>query len=436
MSLRAYHLTREQLLADLHQAYYDARRHKRQKPYQQRFERNAEANLAALCDELWERRYEPQPSTCFIINEPKRREVFAANFRDRVVHHLYFNYTHEMLERTFISDTYSCIRHRGTHYGIDRLEHHIRQESQNYQERCYVLKMDISGYFMHIDRRRLLDIALHSLRRMASHSVGAGPVPARTAARRYGPAGEHTPLPAFGLAQGLPLKWRDVVDMDFVAWLSRVIILQDSTLCSRRRGTLLDWYGLPHDKSLFHSPPGCGLPIGNLTSQLFSNVYLNELDQYVKRQLGCHHYGRYVDDFYIVSADREWLLSLRKPIATFLSGQLGLEVNAGKTVVYDVRYGVEFLGAWLKPGRRYVSRRSLERMASKVPSLAGKESSELLRSSLNSFLGVLSHYKSYRIRRILFTNLDHVYRYGYYLKGMSKFVFYPFQEKNDTFARI
>jgi len=168
----SYQLTREKLLDDLHQAYYDARRHKRQKPYQQRFERDAEANLEVLCDELWNRRYAPQPATCFIITDPKRREVFAAQFRDRIVHHLYYNYVHEMLERTFIQDSYSCIKHRGTHYGIARLERHIRRESQNYQEPCYVLKMDISGYFMHIDRLRLLDITLRQLGRMAGHRIG------------------------------------------------------------------------------------------------------------------------------------------------------------------------------------------------------------------------------------------------------------------------
>ena len=145
-----FHLTREQLLADLHQAYLDARRHKRQKPYQQHFERHAEANLKQLCDELWTRSYRPGPATCFIITDPKRREVFAAQFRDRVVHHLYYNYVHEMLERTFIQDSYSCIRHRGTHYGIARLERHIRRESQNYQVPCYVLQMDLQGYIHQI----------------------------------------------------------------------------------------------------------------------------------------------------------------------------------------------------------------------------------------------------------------------------------------------
>ena len=84
-------LTREQLLADLYTAYYDARRHKRNKGYQLRFEARLEEYLEALCDALYTRTYRPLPSSCFIITEPKKREVFAAESRDRVVHHLYYN---------------------------------------------------------------------------------------------------------------------------------------------------------------------------------------------------------------------------------------------------------------------------------------------------------------------------------------------------------
>lgn len=317
----SFRLTREQLLADLHQAYLDARRHKRQKSYQQHFERHAEANLQHLCDELWTRTYQPQPATCFIITDPKRREVFAAQFRDRIIHHLYYNYVHEMLERTFIQDSYSCIKHCGTHYGINRLERHIRRESQNYQFPCYVLKMDISGYFMHIDRNRLFNIVIKQLEAMSAHHV----------------------------EKGKAERWEDRVDMPFVEWLNRVIIFQNVAKDCCRRGSLLDWYGLPHDKSLFHSAPDCGLPIGNLTSQLFSNVYMNEFDQYMKRSLCCRHYGRYVDDFFVVSCDRNWLLGLQGPIMEFLSVRLGLKINNGKTLLCDVRQGVEFLGAFLKP---------------------------------------------------------------------------------------
>ncbi|MBP3354007.1 MAG: RNA-directed DNA polymerase, partial [Bacteroidales bacterium] len=102
--MKKYKLTKEQLLADLYQAYYAARKHKRNKPYQLRFEANLDNNLKELCDELYNRRYKARPSTCFIISDPKKREVFAADFRDRIVHHLYYNYTHEIYERTFICD--------------------------------------------------------------------------------------------------------------------------------------------------------------------------------------------------------------------------------------------------------------------------------------------------------------------------------------------
>ena len=389
MERMVYRLTREQLLADLHQAYYDARRHKRQKPYQQHFERHSGQYLEVLCDELWNRTYRPRPSNCFIITDPKQREVFAAEFRDRIVHHLYFNYTHSMLERTFIADSYSCIKHRGTHYGIARLERHIRRESQNYSETCYVLKMDISGYFMHIDRCRLLDITLRQLQRMATHSVeGSG-----------------------------TMRWRDVVDMDFVAWLSRVIILLNPTVDCRRQGSLLNWYGLPRNKSLFHSPPGCGLPI--------SNVYLNELDQYCKRELHCRHYGRYVDDFYIVSADRDYLLALQQPIAQFLNDKLGLSLNHGKTRLCDVRHGVEFLGAFIKPCRRYVNNSSLMRMKRKIPALTLQQHPGMLRSTLNSLLGLLSHYRSYHLCRHLFLAIPSACSVGYYQMGMRKYVLCP-----------
>ena len=390
----AYRLTYDQLLLDLHEAYIDARKNKRQKPYQQRFEMHAEELLDQLCNELWNRSYHPGPSTCFIITDPKMREVFAAQFRDRIVHHLYFNYTHEMLERTFIADSYSCIKGRGTHYGIRRLEGHIRKESLNYTEACHVLKMDIRGYFMHINRERLLEITLRQLRKMSTHKV----------------------------CQARGDRWCDIVDLPFVEYLTKVIIMQNPVEDCRRRGNVMEWNRLPKDKSLFHSADGCGLPIGNLTSQLFSNVYLNELDQYVKRELGCKHYGRYVDDFYVVSVDLDKLHVVEKSITTFLRQHLCLEINEDKTVICDVRKGVQFLGAYLKPYRRYVCNGSLRRMKTKVSRLHQAIAPDLLRSTINSYLGLLSHYSSYHIRMKMFYGLDFVYRYGYYLKGMRKYV--------------
>ena len=378
-------LTREQLLADLHQAYFDARRHKRNKPYQLLFESRLEKNLEELCDELLTRSYHPGRSTCFLINDPKRREVFAAQFRDRIVHHLYYNYTHHFLERTFIYDTYSCIKHRGTHFGINRLEHHIRQESLNWNQQCYVLKMDIRGYFMHINRDKLLDITIRQLRRMV---------------RRWGE-----------------------VDLSFIEYLTKEIIMLNPVTDCIIHGDKAKWEELPKEKSLFYSKEGCGLPIGNLTSQLFSNVYLNELDQFMKRELHCCHHGRYVDDFYVVSADRAWLHSIIPRVKTFLIEELSLTLHEGKTQIRNVRLGVEFLGAYLKPYRRYVSNTSLKRTRKKWASIEHEKEPVQLRARINSFLGILSHYKSKRIQLKALSVLSTPYEYGYYVGNKNGFIY-------------
>lgn len=346
-------LSREQLLADLYQAYREARRHKGKKPYIRRFEKFLENNLTDLCNELFERRYKARPSECFLITDPKKREVFAADFRDRIVHHLYYNYVHEVFERTFIQDSYSCIKGRGTHYGINRMEQHIRRESRNWQEPCWVLKMDIRGYFMHINRQRLLEITLRILERKGSS-----------------------------------------FDLDFLRYLTREIVLLDPIADCRVKGNPSEWNALPRDKSLFHSPEGYGLPIGNLTSQLFSNVYLGRLDVFMKRTLHCRRYGRYVDDFYVVSVSRKWLHTLIPQVRKFLKDELDLTLHEGKVRISSVNQGVEFLGAYLKPHRRYVSTTTLRRMQRKLSSLALETDAERLQSRIASFRGVLSHYKT------------------------------------------
>ena len=363
-----YRLTKQQLLEDLYTAFEDARRHKRSKPYVLAFARHLEENLQELCDTLWNRTYRPRRSTCFIITDPKKREVFAADFRDRVVHHLYYNYTHELFERTFIEDTYSCIPRRGTHYGINRLQRHIRQVSRNYTRQAYVLKMDIRGYFMHINRKRLFDQSLATIRKMAAHRV----------------------------LKHLPLKWEDKIDIPFIEYLTEQITLLDPLSNGRMIGDRSEWNGLAHDKSLFHSPQGFGLPIGNLTSQLYSNVYLNVLDQYMKRTLHCKYYGRYVDDFYVVSPDKEWLHSIVKPVKQFLQDELDLALHDGKMQVIPIQYGVPFLGMYVKPRRLTASRASLKRMRRKKRVLSYQLQNvqiPLLRvaNAVASFRGMLSH---------------------------------------------
>lgn len=384
-----YRLTREQLLFDLYIAFYDAARHKHKMAYVVKFERNLRQNLEELCDDLLTGRYKAQPSKCFVIDYPKKREVFAAMFRDRIVHHLYFRYTHQMFERTFIADSYSCIEGRGTHYGISRLRQHIRQASLNWSQPCYAMNLDIRGYFMHINREKLLRIATESLRTMATHKVGMT---------------DEVPLPQ-GVLLTPATRWRDIRDMRFILWLTEQIIMLDPMENCIIVGDESDWLGMDRAKCMRYAEKGLALPIGNLTSQLFSNVYMNPFDQWVKRIILCHYYGRYVDDSTMVDACREWLLEQVPKVREFLADELGLQLHMGKLHVREVSQGVEFLGAFVKPYRDYISNKTLARIEENVKTIDLRDI-EHAEASINSYLGVLSHSASYNIRHHLFEEID------------------------------
>ena len=383
-------LTRERLLLDLYVAYYDARKHKALRSYVRHWEANLKENMELLCDDLLNRTYRPLPSKCFIVDYPKKREIFAAIFRDRIVHHLYFKYTQELFGRTFIQDSYSCIKGRGTHYGIQRVTDFCRRESRNWQRPCYAMHLDIRGYFMHIVRQKLLDISVGTLRKMSTHRI----------------------------SKDSPTTWQDMLDIDFLIWLTEIIVMLDPTKNCIIVGELSDWIGLDPAKSMLHLSKGLGLPIGNLTSQLFSNVYLNVFDQFMKRVMKCRYYGRYVDDAIIISSDKEWLMSLVPDVQKFLKEELGLDLHMGKLTISEVHKVIEFLGSYIKPWRVYVSRRTLERAIKKMALLDFTNPQKVLRS-VNSYLGIFQHASSYRLRRMLFWKPEFL-RLGVFDKDMTK----------------
>ena len=387
-------LTKEDLYNDLLIAYKDAKRNKTNKHYVKSFEKDYKEKLKKLCDDLYNKTYEPSHSSCFIVNHPKKREIFAAQFIDRIVHHLYFNYTHELYENTFIADTYSCIKNRGTHYGIDRMKHHILKESNNYNKECYVLKMDIKGYFIHINRNKLIEISNKQLNKMKSHKNSKGKI------------------------------YEKYLDFNFIKYLGDKIISLNPTNKCIIKSPKFEWLKLPSSKSLFHTENNCGLPIGNLTSQLLSNVFLNELDQYVKRELKCKHYGRYVDDFYIVSTDKNFLHSIIPKIKSFLKEKLLLDINDGKTKIINVKQGVEFLGAFIKPYRTYISNSTLKRIKKKLLQLQNNGTNKDPTNSINSYLGILRHYSSFNLRKELFSKITVLYQYGIFNKDYTKFISY------------
>lgn len=312
----------DKLLEDLLRAYYSARRHKRNTHNQLKFELQYESQLLDLHDQIINRSYKPLPEIAFIVDKPVKREIFAANFRDRVVHHLLFNYLNPILDNHLINDCYSCRVGKGTSYGVARVQQFMRGCSDNYTKDCYILKLDIKGYFMSIDKFRLYDI----VRGLVQKEVQKLDTVDRRTGKRGKSVGNLNRVVNFaGIGDINCVVKSDVgragflgFDFDLVDFLLKVVIFNDPTKNCIIKGSRSDWHGLPKSKSLFYAKPNCGLPIGNLTSQLFGNVYLAGFDHFVKRELKVKYYGRYVDDFILFHQDGGRLKAFVPVIKAFL----------------------------------------------------------------------------------------------------------------------
>lgn len=373
------------LLTDLFAAYFDARRHKRNSKSQLIFEQNFESNLMEMYRSIVDRTYRVRPSSCFMVFKPVKREVFAADFRDRVVHHLIFNYIAPMFERSFINDSYSCRTGRGTLYGVRRLDYHIKSCSRNGTCDAWILKLDIQGYFMNIDRMKLFEKVWSTILKNR---------------RRTAPDGR---------------KWGEKLDYRLLEYLLREIIFNDPTQNCIVKGSVDDWIGLPPDKSLFHTPKGCGLPIGNLTSQLFSNIYLSDFDNYCKRDLKLKHYGRYVDDFFVIHNSKDYLRELVGIFDTYLREQLSLKLHPKKRYLQHYTHGVSFLGSKMN-GHSILMGERIRKGAMQVVSTVNRSVDGVVDGELpsgmpveigdfvqhmNSYLGLMVHGNSYDLRQRL-----------------------------------
>jgi retron-type reverse transcriptase len=393
-------MERMQLLEDLFKAYYDARKNKRNTVNQMRFEVNFEREIFSLCDDILNRTYVLRPSICFVVEKPVKREVFAADFRDRVIHHLIFNYINPILEPQFIDDSYSCRIGRGTLFGIHRVADFIRSCSENYTKDCYILKLDIRGYFMNIDKP-ILSKQLTEMMKKKEEVYAKLPAPQP--------------------------------DWDMVQYLIDKVIYHDPRTCCIIKGKLSDWDGLPTTKSLLHNPTDRGLPIGNLTSQLFSNVYLNVFDRYIQNELGMQYYGRYVDDFVVIDSSNDRLKQLIRHANQFLNNELKLELHPLKVYLQHYSKGVQFLGSYIKPNRIYVAERTKKNLIRSVrhwnkflsEHKPEKKDLILMRANINSYLGIMQHFSSFRIRKkILWEANNEFLKYGYLSENIKKFSIY------------
>ena len=225
---------------ELYIAYLDCRKRKRTTYNALEFEIDEDVELYKLWLDLNEMKYVVGKSIVFCVEKPVKREVFAANFRDRIVHHLIINRINQTLENEFIDDSYSCRKGKGTDYGVRQCYEYLKEASNNFTEDCYVVKCDLKSFFMTINKsllyKKLVDLIEY----------------------KY--------------------DCKDERDFEFMCWILKLIIFNEPQNNCVRKQTWAHWDDLPKEKSLFFCDESNGLPIGNLTSQIFANFYLSEFE--------------------------------------------------------------------------------------------------------------------------------------------------------------
>lgn len=370
-------VSRPALLKDLHRAYLDTRESKRYTLAQLDFEFDYEHFLREICDQILEQKYVPGHSICFISEEPVKREIFASCFAHRVVCRLLYNYIAPIFDARMIDDSYSCRVGKGVWKGIERMQHHLRSCTNNFQREAYALCVDFQGYFMSIKKQLLFEIITKRLDKVWNK-------PSRKGGKR----------------------WCDILDRGLINYLLRTILFRNPTEDCIIIGRPQDWVGLPPSKTIWGLEELIGLAIGDITSQLFSNILLDILDQYIKRVLRCRWYGRYVDDFCILHHSKVFLQMVLKEIRTFVQTELQLTLHPRKVHIVPVSKGFTFVGAFFLPYRIYPSKKSVARFHKKIHSIERFVASHAeisfdelssIRSCINSYCGHFSKFKAWKM---------------------------------------
>ncbi|TPG50703.1 RNA-directed DNA polymerase [Rhodanobacter glycinis] len=301
-------------LKALYRAWRAARRCKKPSSNQLAFESNWIDGLLSIQQRLNAQRWEPARATCFIAQRPKARQIHAPDFGDRVVHHWLVPQLEALYEPGFIHDSYANRKGKGTHAAVQRLQQFVRQV-QSGQGGGWYLQLDVHNFFNSIHRPTLYGMLKPRLQRA-----------------------------------GVPERVLRSVHALLRYPVSRQGVVHRSNADERAQ--------VPPHKRLENAAPGCGLPIGNLSSQFFANVYLDALDQFVKHVLKVPRYLRYVDDFVLVHHDRAQLERWQAQIEQFLAERLHLKFKA------DIRLrpltaGCDFLGYVVFPTHTRVRPRVL-----------------------------------------------------------------------------
>ncbi len=290
-----------------------------------KFSEDLTDNLNRLRNSLIDGSYKPGNYHSFMVHEPKERIIFAPEFEDKIVQHTINNVLRDIYENCFIYDSYACIRGKGTHKAVERIQHFIRRSKWESPD-SYFVKVDISKFFYNIDRQILKSIL------------------------------------------------RKKIKCERTLWLLDALI--DS------------------------SPGEIGLPLGNLTSQLFANIYLNELDQFCKRILKVKHYIRYADDMVMIVRNKNVAKDVLSEIREYTSKRLNLTLHPYKSKIFPEKQGVNAIGFKSWSTHRLLRndcKKKVKRKVKAMPRLIenGRMSREKAEQMLNSWLGHARHGNSF-----------------------------------------
>ena len=374
---------------DFLKAYFDCRKRKRGTVNALKFEINYERNLVKLWKDVNQRKYKIGKSITFVVTRPKDREVFAADFRDRVVHHVIMQRLEPLFEADLIEDCYSCRNGKGTLYGVQRLAEKIKEYSQNYTKECWVGKFDLKGFFMSIRKSILCDM----------------------------------------LEDYIKDKYKEADQSILIYLIKKIVLHRPQNNCIKKSPEHM-WNRLPKNKSLFFCDPDCGIAIGNLTSQIFANFYLNAFDHMMSKLFN-GNYGRYVDDFYVIHESKEYILGKLPEIKTYLWNNLKLKLNENKIYIQKYQRGVKFIGSVVKKDRIYlgnVTRAGLYSAIHKYNIMSvSRETAIEFANTLNSYLGFMRYTKSYKIKLKIKSLIDRKwYGFFYWSKDMNKIILTPY----------
>lgn len=273
-------------------------------------------------EELESGEWHPKSYSCFFVKDPAPREIFSPYFDDRIVHHLLVNILYK-IDENFIDDSYANRKGKGTHKAIKQLQYYTRQYAQ---KECFYMQCDIKSYFVSIDKKILVDLIEKQMGKI-----------------------------------GLSGK-----DKEFAKLLLDRIILQDPTKNVIFTGNRELLTLIPKHKSLFYQDKDKGRPIGSLTSQFESLIYLNELDWYIKDELDIKHYIRYVDDFVILANNSKEFNEIKNKISVWLKCNLKLELHPKKFKIQNISKGVDFLGYIIRPHYLLVRKRTVNALKDKL----------------------------------------------------------------------